>query len=470
MSNALIERPNTETSLPAANPTPNSTADSSAGPTSDRSSKKVDLSATPSSRNRAIDAYRAIAMCAVALGHWLAADVRITNGSLTGGNALNSVPQLHIITWIFQVMPVFFCIGGFSNAASLDAHHRAGRSNGSWVRARLSRLTTPSVWLAGTWLTIVTVGSVLGQGDLAGKAAGIASIPLWFLANYVADTSLAPITLRLYRKYNYKFIGGLVGLFAIGEAARFPKIHYVPQMNIVIGWLLFQVVGFAWKDGRLPSDKKLLPVGIASWSIAGLLVAFGPWPLAMVSVPGAQFANTWPPSLALMFYGFGLCSFAIAAAPAISSFLTRNAKAWKIVVVANTMTMTSYLWHFTALAIAAFALSKTSLLPTAAAGSGAWWLQKLPVMGAALVVLSILVAMLSGKERSGLLNATKATPVADSRALAIGTGVAGLALAGGFEIWTAAEGDPKFALPGMILVLSVHFALRLVARRSVRSL
>jgi hypothetical protein len=403
-------------------------------------------------------------MHSVALGHWLAADVRLVDGSLTGGNALNSVPHLHIITWVFQVMPVFFCIGGFSNAASLDAHHRVGRSNGSWVRARLSRLTTPSVWLAGTWLIVLSLGTMLGQGDIAKKAAGIAAIPLWFLANYVADTSLAPITLRLYRKYNYKFIGGLVGLFAIGEAARFPKIHYVPQMNIVIGWLLFQVVGFAWKDGHLPTGRKLLPVGIASWSIAGLLVTFGPWPLAMVSVPGAQFANTWPPSLALMFYGFGLCCFAIGAAPAVSRFLTRNAKAWKFVVVANTMTMTSYLWHFTALAIAAFALSKTSLLPTAAAGSGAWWIQKLPVMGVAAVILGLLVALLSGRERVGLMNVTKTAAVADHPAMAIATGIAGLALAGGFETWTAAEGDPKFAIPGMVLVLSVHFALKLAAR------
>jgi hypothetical protein len=467
MTNALLEKHTSNTPADTASSTssatPSATSSAHIQKTSGGSTG-LDLSATPSTRNRAIDAYRAVAMCAVALGHWLAADVRVVDGSLTGGNALNSVPQLHILTWLFQVMPVFFCIGGFSNAASLDAHHRAGRSNGSWVRARLSRLTSPSIWLAGTWLIIVCAGYAVGQGTLVGKASGIAAIPLWFLANYVADTSLAPITLRLYRKYNYKFIGGLVGVFAIGEAARFPKIHYAPQMNIVIGWLLFQVLGFAWKDGHLPTGRTLFGAGVACWAICGSLVAFGPWPLAMVSVPGAQFANTWPPSLALMFYGFGLCSFAIGAAPAISAFLTRNAKAWKAVVVANTMTMTSYLWHFTALAIAAFGLSKTSLLPTAAAGSGAWWLQKLPVMGVALVVLSVLVALLSGKERSGLLNTTKSAAVADPKALAIATGLAGLALAAGFEIWTAGDEKPAMIIPGMSMVLIVHFALRFAAK------
>jgi hypothetical protein len=420
------------------------------------------LSNTPSTRNRAIDAYRAMAMCAVAIGHWLAADVRIKGGSLTGGNALGAMNKFHILTWMFQVMPVFFCIGGYSNAASLDAHHRGGRSNGSWVRARLQRLTAPSVWLAGTWLVVLTVGHLVGEGKLAGIAAGVAAIPLWFLANYVADTALSPVTLKLYRKYGMKFVGALIGLFLVGEAARFPKLHYIPQMNIVLGWLLFQIIGFAWKDGHLPTGRKLVAVGAGSWTIAGALVAFGPWPLAMVSVPGskAQFANTWPPSLALMFYGLGLCSFAIAAAPKVSALFTRNAKAWKIVVVANTMTMTSYLWHFTALSIAAVILWKTGLLPTAAVGTGAWWLQKLPLMGVALIVLAIIVVVLSPKERKGLMGGEKLAPVADSPAVAYLTGVAALALAAGFETWTAAEGDAKFAIPGIALVLAVHFGVR----------
>jgi hypothetical protein len=406
-------------------------------------------------------------MCAVALGHWLAADVRIKGGSLSGGNALNGMTTFHVLTWIFQVMPVFFCIGGFSNAASLDAHHRAGRSNGSWIRARLTRLTTPSVWLAGTWLTVMAIGHLLGVGKMADMAVGVAAIPLWFLANYVADTALSPITLKLYRTYGMKFVGALIGLFLVGEAARFPRIHYVPQLNIVLGWLLFQIIGFAWKDGHLPTGRKLFVFGATSWAIAGALVAFGPWPLSMVSVPGAkaQFANTWPPSLVLMFYGFGLCSFAIGAAPRISAFLTKNAKAWKIVVIANTMTMTSYLWHFTALSIAALALWKTGLLPTATVGSGAWWLQKLPLMGVAFVVLAAIIAMLSPKERKGLMGAAKEEAVADSPIVAYLTGAAAFVLAAGFETWTAAEGDAKFAVPGMLMVLAVHFGVRKLNRQ-----
>ncbi len=448
-----------------------------------------DLSKTPASRNRAIDAYRAVAMCAVAVGHWLAADVRIVDGSLKGGNGLDSLPSMHILTWIFQVMPVFFLIGGYSNSASLDSHHRAGRPNSSWIRARLARLCAPSAWLAGTWLVIVALGQVLGFGETAGMAAGVAAIPLWFLANYVADTALSPITLKLYRKHGMKFVGALIALFAVGEAARFPKIHYVPQMNIVLGWLLFQVLGFAWKDGHLAKGRKLVGYGAAGYTTAAALVAFGPWPLAMVSVPGMKFANTWPPSLALMFYGLGLCCMAIAAAPAINRFLTRSARMWKLVVVANTMTMTSYLWHFSALAIAAFGFSKVGMLPTAAIGTGAWWVQKLPLMGAAFLVLVVIIVLLSGKERSGLVGGgdkpegrvvsggTEPTRRAfrqvsavgpESKTLTYATGFASFALAAGFETWTAAKGNVMFVVPGILAVLGVHAFVRIAAKRESR--
>ncbi|MGI9603479.1 MAG: acyltransferase family protein, partial [Acidimicrobiales bacterium] len=45
--------------------------------------------ATKSDRNRAVDAYRVLAMVAVAIGHWAAIAVSTdTNGDIVAGNAL----------------------------------------------------------------------------------------------------------------------------------------------------------------------------------------------------------------------------------------------------------------------------------------------------------------------------------------------------------------------------------------------
>lgn len=396
-------------------------------------------------------------MCAVALGHWLAADVRINEkGNLAGGNALDRLGSLHILTWVFQVMPLFFCIGGFSNAASLDGHWRGGGTSPDWVRARLRRLVAPASWLAGIWLAIVVLSQVFGfaEGTVL-DAAGVAAIPLWFLANYVADTALAPITLRLFRSHRKPFLGVLAATFLVCESTRFFGIHYLLQLNIVVGWLLFQVIGFAWRDGLLPEPRKLVRIGFAALGTAGLLVAVGPWPLALVSVPGARFANTWPPSLVLIAYGIGSCSLFIAAAPRVSRFLTSHTKAWRVVVVANSMTMTSYLWHFTALAVAAGVCFPLHLLPTAPVGSGEWWLAKIPLMGVALVVLSLVIALLAGKERAGLL----AAKVIDGRS-ASHAAAASIVMAGGFEVWTSAGGDLVRMLIGMVAVVTARVLVR----------
>ena len=76
---------------------------------------------TPDSRDRAVDLLRAASIAVVVLGHWLMAVVAWTDGRFRTGNVLGMVPGLWAATWVLQVMPVFFFVGGFSNLVSLDA-------------------------------------------------------------------------------------------------------------------------------------------------------------------------------------------------------------------------------------------------------------------------------------------------------------------------------------------------------------
>jgi len=77
-----------------------------------------DLAAnTPTGRNRAIDLYRVVAMVLVAVGHWLVIAIGTdADGELFARNALEVAPQLGWLTWGFQVMPLFFAVGGFASA------------------------------------------------------------------------------------------------------------------------------------------------------------------------------------------------------------------------------------------------------------------------------------------------------------------------------------------------------------------
>ncbi|WP_306514020.1 acyltransferase family protein [Janibacter hoylei] len=74
--------------------------------------------ATPDTRNRVVDLYRAVAIGVVVLGHWLMAAVVVRDGELAMANTLDLVPPLQGLTWVLQVMPLFFLVGGYANATS----------------------------------------------------------------------------------------------------------------------------------------------------------------------------------------------------------------------------------------------------------------------------------------------------------------------------------------------------------------
>ena len=128
-----------------------------------------------------------------------------------------------------------------------------------WVVTRLHRMVTPAAALGGVlgrraWRSRAALG---GFGVAALGAAG-AAIPLWFLANYTIDTALAPYTFRWFRERpGASSSRAWSALFALGEVASFANVPVLGQLNWVVGWLGFQVAGFAWQQGRLPTGRRL---------------------------------------------------------------------------------------------------------------------------------------------------------------------------------------------------------------------
>jgi peptidoglycan/LPS O-acetylase OafA/YrhL len=370
--------------------------------------------AAKTDRNRAVDFYRAIAMLAVAVGHWMAIAVAVdADGGLIAGNALQFQPELSWLTWVFQVMPLFFVVGGFSSAMSLDSHTRRGGRRQDWVIARLRRMVAPTAVLGGAWLALLTMGVIadaaFGIGLMPVLAAGAvgAAIPLWFLSNYTVDTAIAPYVLPAFRRSPRRVLTAGIGLFLALELLRMADVdgplHYLPYLNWVLGWLLFQVLGFAWRDGLLPEGRRLAAVAAGTWAAAIAAVTVGPWPVAMVHFPGLDNSPTHPPSLALMLFGAAYATTALAFAPAVSAFLAANRRAWAAVVAANSVALSVYLWHMTAAAITAGLFYTFGWLPTAAIGSTTWWLEKAPLLVASAAVLVGIVSAVSKVERRALL-------------------------------------------------------------------
>src|SRR5262245_15211985 len=82
---------------------------------------------TPATRDRYVDFLRALSIVVVVLWHWVFSITQWNeDGSLGMPNPIGDVPGLWLATWILQIMPVFFFVGGYANLASLTAYEAKG--------------------------------------------------------------------------------------------------------------------------------------------------------------------------------------------------------------------------------------------------------------------------------------------------------------------------------------------------------
>ena len=389
-------------------------------------------------------------MMAVAFGHWLAlVAVEDVNGQLQGGNALEFIPELGWASWLLQVMPLFFVVGGFSSAMSLDSHNRKGGRPQDWIAARLRRMMPPAVVLAATWLVILALGALVGQFTIAVVAAHAAAIPLWFLANYTIDTALAPFVLPRFRANPARFAALIGGAFVTFEALRILDVAALPHANWVLGWLIFQVAGMAWRDGLLPTGRRLAALAASMWvATLGLVLSGGPWAISMVNAPGLENSPTNPPTLALMTFGFAYSLTAIAVAPRISAALEARPKAWASVVAANAVAMSVYLWHMTAAVIVTAAMFFTTGLPAHAVGSIEWWAFKIPTIIGSSIVLGAIVLVVNRVERNALFAPRR--PWNGNLASIIGVAVL---TSTALKMWTS--GVPAQIIPALVVLAAL---------------
>lgn len=148
-------------------------------------------------RDRYIDLLRVVGVAIVVLGHWAVFMVFWEGDTIRGVNALSVIPALRPVTWVVQVMPLMFFVGGFSNARSLQRFRGSVRA---FLSNRMVRLLWPTAVFVGVWMLLGVVQAALDlpPPDLLRRAADVAALPFWFLGIYLVAVGLAPATLRLH--------------------------------------------------------------------------------------------------------------------------------------------------------------------------------------------------------------------------------------------------------------------------------
>ncbi|WP_031171102.1 acyltransferase family protein [Streptosporangium roseum] len=368
---------------------------------------------TPPQRERHVDLLRAVAIVAVVVGHWLAIYVTHDSRGFQGGNILRVVPWARPLTWPFQVMPLFFLVGGFANAASLTSHLRRGGSSTDWVLGRAARLLRPTTTLLGGLAVAAATAGLLGADPaLIGVAVWLASIPLWFLVAYIAVVVLTPPMYALHRRAGLAVPIVLAVLVGVGDLTRLAlAVPYVGKANFLLAWLAVHQLGFAWQDGRLPSRRSVAaPMTVAGFTALVLLTVVGPYPVSMVGFEGERVQNTSPPTLALLALAVTQAGIALWTRDRGNRWMRRPGP-WTVVVAVNSVIMTLFLWHMTAVVIGVPALYGTAVMPDATPGSGLWLLLRIPWLAFLALILALLVAVFGRFEQRAGSRTAPAAPV-----------------------------------------------------------
>ena len=358
---------------------------------------------TPESRNRYVDFLRALSIIAVISGHWLIAAPFLDEGELSLTNMLARQPWTQLLTWVFQVMPVFFLVGGYSNGVSWQAAMRDGRRYADWLDGRLQRLVGPVLPLVAGWAVLGFIAHRFGTSvELVKVASQMALIPIWFLAVYVGAVVLVPVSYGAWRRFGMASFWSLAGLVVLDDVLFFgADLRVVGWLNYGFIWLAVHQLGYAWRDGQFAGVKQTLLWALCGFTALVVLVTVGPYPVSMVSVPGQDVSNTLPPKLPMLLMGITQCGLLLSLETPLRRWLARCAP-WTAVVLVNGMIMTIFLWHLTASTLTvgmSLALGGVGL--TIEPGSGLWWALRPLWLGVYCVALVFLALLLSGFERGG---------------------------------------------------------------------
>jgi hypothetical protein len=338
-------------------------------------------------RDRSIDAVRALAIAGVVSGHWLVTGLVLgPDGALRQVSPLASMPWFAPISWVLETLGLFFFAGGY---AAARAAARRAPTGGSRTAAPLApivpaRLVAAAASLAGAWAVALAVAAAAGTpaGTLRTIALLVVS-PLWFLLPYLALSAATPLLVRLVDRCGPAVAAAGAGVVALTDLALLPGWAAVPA-----AWSVPWLLGVALARGRLGGARTGAWLAVAGVAALALLVTVAHYPASAVGVPGSGRSNLNPPSL-----------FAIALAAAqIGLFLLvreplRRLGGTPVVAGLNAAALRIYLSHQSVLVgvAAAAALVAPAAPGLLSAPDGAAWaalrLAWLPVLATVLAVV-----------------------------------------------------------------------------------
>ncbi|MGE2833456.1 acyltransferase family protein [Mycobacterium sp. SMC-4] len=420
--------------------------------------------ASAPARELALDLYRSAAVMLVVIGHWLLSVMTYRDGEFGRDNPLVLMPWTQWLTWGFQVVPVFFAVAGYASAVSWARRDPATASRQEWVRRRVARTLGPTAVYVGFVIVVMAVLLAVGiDGSVLALGGWAVAMHLWFLAVYLMVVALTPVAVAAHSRFGLAvpavLAAGVVLVDIVGITTEQQQIR---TLNYFFCWAAIYQLGIAW-HGALLRQRVLVALATAAAVALPILVTWGPYPIAMIGVPGVRVENSAPPSVALLALATVQICVLLALVPLMNRALARGA--WpRLLGVANNNVMALYLWHMMPVIVVTLIGYPTGLLPQPELGSGAWWLARLQWEIVLAVVTAGLLCLLFWQRRFFAAPVpTFAVPVPPALGEALlyaGTASSALALA----LLSANGFAPDGRLPVSAIVLFGVGALLVAAR------
>lgn len=423
---------------------------------------------TPPERERVVDFLRSFSITCVVIGHWLIADIhQDENKNIIGTNALASLRFGWILTWFFQVMPIFFFVGGYANYVGVRSFQRRNLGYAAYLTSRVRRMLKPVVTLLLVWIPVnfVLDWQNFRSEEFANLLSKIVTQPLWFIGVFIIVTALAWPLYSLHARWGAKFL--IISAFVpfLVDWLRFgldvPSIGY---LNIFI-WIWIHQLGYAYADGTLLANagenaptpttqlwKKFGGLFMAVVGALGLFFCSGikkfgdvelmrsitrtlhidnlPYPPSMVGLPGEAISNMNPPTVAIMFLAITQIGLVIILRDKLQRLL-QSPRIWTFTVAINSMILTIFCWHQSAMVIVT--LARLSLgIDEPAVGTALWWITRPLLLGCYALVLACIVPIFWKYERwrNDDLTGAVSKSVAVCSVIIVIIGLLGLALGG----------------------------------------
>jgi hypothetical protein len=369
-------------------------------PTSDPTSTDAPMPTTvPSSagnRELFIDFVRGFSLLVVVAWHWCFTIILWRSDGPHATNPIGFTEGMWTITWLLQVMPLFFFVGGYSNLMAWRRRQVRGGSIGAFAWERVKQLATPALALAGTWAVLGAIVVRRYNVTWAGRGVILVISPLWFIAAYLVIIAFFPLFAGLHDRFHTLVLVWLGGLAWLIDVTRFKHhVNAVGFVNMILVWGFCHQLGFFYE--RIVAGGRHTALVLMSGGLLSLtaLVYSDTYPGSMVGVPGDRVSNMGPPTMCIVALVLFQAGVAVLIRPWVLRRLAQRGRWSAFSDLINRFSMPLFLFHTTGLVIAMYVGKRLGFYAKRRPDTN-WWLFR-PVSFIGPLVCTLPVIMIFGR-------------------------------------------------------------------------